>query len=160
MTGRKRLLAATRGLSVAGLTMGLSLWSSQAWAQGVGFLTEQERLASYCAGVSEARMRELDGFQKNKCAGSDRKECRDGLDELVRAQRMDRRLWAYLTGQIFTSKEQGPKEKALSQKEMARGSDDWLACKRRGPDQRADDLLICRESQGCLIDARFSFLPP
>ena len=105
-------------------------------------------------------LRELDEFLKNKCAGSDRKECRDGLDDLVRAQRMDRRLWGYLTGQIFTSKEQGPKEKALSQKEMARGSDDWLACKRRRPDQRADDLLICRESQGCLIDARFSFLPP
>ena len=132
----------------------------QAAAQGVGFLTEQERLASYCAGVSEARMRELDEFLKNKCTGSDRKECRETLDELVRSQRMDRRLWTYLTAQIFTSKEQGPREKVLSQKEMARGSDDWLACKRRRPDQRADDLLICRESQGCLIDARFSFLPP
>jgi len=145
-----------RLLALAGLIVG----SSQAIAQGVGFLTEQERLASYCAGVSEARMRELDEFLKNKCAGSDRKECRDGLDELVRAQRMDRRLWGYLTSQIFTSKEQGPKEKALSQKEMARGSDDWLGCKRRGPDKRPEDLLICRESQGCLIDARFSFLPP
>jgi hypothetical protein len=123
---------------------GLAIVAWQAWAQGVGFLTEQERLASYCAGVSEVRMRELDEFLKNKCSGSDRKECRDSLDELVRAQRMDRRLWAYLTSQIFTSKEQGPKEKTLSQKEMARGS---------------DDLLICRESQGCLIDARFSFLP-
>ena len=155
MRGRRRLLAVMRVLAVAGLA--IVAW--QAWAQGVGFLTEQERLASYCAGVSEARMRELDEFLKNKCAGSDRKECRDGLDELVRAQRMDRRLWAYLASQIFTSKEQGPKEKALSQKEMARGSDDWLACKRRRPDQRPDDLLICRESQGCLIDARFSFLP-
>jgi hypothetical protein len=134
--------------------------ASQAMAQGVVFLTEQERLASYCAGVSEARMRELDEFLKGKCAGSDRKECRDGLDELVRAQRMDSRLWAYLTKQIFTSKEQGPKEKALSQKEMSRGSDDWLACKRRPSDKAAEDLLICRESQGCLIDARFSFLPP
>jgi len=156
MKGRRRLLAVTQVLAAAGLT----IVASQAMAQGVGFLTEQERLASYCAGVSETRMRELDEFLKNKCAGSDRKECRDGLDDLVRAQRMDRRLWGYLTGQIFTSKEQGPKEKALSQKEMARGSDDWLACKRRRPDQRADDLLICRESQGCLIDARFSFLPP
>jgi len=155
-----RVLANARVLAVAGLAMGLALWAPQAAAQGVGFLTEQERLASYCAGVSEARMREFDEFLKSKCAGSDRKECRDGLDELVRAQRMDRRLWAYLTSQIFTSKEQGPKEKTLSQKEMARGSDDWLACKRRGPGQRADDLLICRESQGCLIDARFSFLPP
>ena len=35
-----------------------------------------------------------------------------------------------------------------------------LGCKRRSPDKRAEDLLICRESQGCLIDARFSFLPP
>jgi len=156
MKGRRRLLAVTQVLAAAGLT----IVASQAMAQGVGFLTEQERLASYCAGVSETRMRELDEFLKNKCAGSDRKECRDGLDDLVRAQRMDRRLWGYLTGQIFTSKEQGPKEKELSQKEMARGSDDWLACKRRRPDQRADDLLICRESQGCLIDARFSFLPP
>jgi hypothetical protein len=111
----------------------LAIVGAQAWAQGVGFLTEQERLASYCAGVSEARRREFNEFLKTKCAGSDRKECRDSLDELVRAQRMDRRLWTYLTNQIFTSKEQGPKEKALSQKEMARGSDDWLACKRRRP---------------------------
>ena len=101
MRGRRRLLA------VAGLAM----VASQAMAQGVGFLTEQERLASYCAGVSEARMRELGEFLKNKCAGSDRKECRDSLDELARAQQMDRRLWGYLTSQIFTSKEQGPKEK-------------------------------------------------
>ena len=152
---RGRRLLALAGLAMAGLAMATSL----AIAQGVGFLTEQERLASYCAGVSEARMRELDGFLKNKCAGSDRKECRDSLDELERAQKMDRRLWGYLTGQIFTSKEHGPKEKLLSQTEMARGSDDWLGCKRRSPDKRAEDLLICRESQGCLIDARFSFLP-
>jgi hypothetical protein len=142
------------------LAAGLVLTASQATGQGVGFLTEQERLASYCAGVSETRMRELEEFLKDKCTGSSRKECRETLDELVRAQRMDRRLWAYLTGQIFTSREQGPREKALSQKEMARGGDDWLACKRRGREQRAEDLLICRESQGCLIDARFSFLPP
>ena len=151
MRGRKRLLA---------VGAGLVMMASQAMAQGVGFLTEQERLASYCAGVSESRMREIDEFLRSKCAGSDRKECRDGLDDLVRAQRMDRRLWSYLTTQIFTSKEQGPKEKALSQKEMARGSDDWLACKRRPVGKSADDLMICRESQGCLIDARFSFLPP
>jgi hypothetical protein len=151
MTGRRRLLA---------IGAGLAMMTSQATAQGVGFLTEQERLASYCAGVSESRMREIDEFLKSQCAGSDRKECRDGLDELVRTQRMDRRLWSYLTAQIFTSKDQGPKEKALSQKEMARGSDDWLACERRGANKRADDLLICRESQGCLIDARFGFLPP
>ena len=151
MRGRQRLLA---------VGAGLAMMAPQAMTQGVGFLTEQERLASYCAGVSGTRMREIDEFLKSKCAGSDRKECRDGLDDLVRSQRMDRRLWSYLTTQIFTSKEQGPKEKALSQKEMARGSDDWLACERRGPNKRADDLLTCRESQGCLIDARFGFLPP
>ena len=134
--------------------------ASQAVAQGVGFLTEQERLVSYCAGVSESRMRELAEFLRSECAGSNRKECRESLDELVRTQRMDRRLWAYLTAQIFTSKEQGQREKTLAQKEVARGSDDWLACKRRRPDQNTDDLLICRESQGCLIEARFSFLPP
>ena len=150
MTRRWRLLA----------VVGLAIAASQAMAQGVGFLTEQERLASYCAGVSEVRMRDIDEFLKSKCVGSDRKECRESLDELVRAQRMDRRLWAYLTTQIFTDKkEHGTKEKVLSQKEMARGSDDWLSCKRRNSDKPADDLLICRESQGCLIDARFSFLP-
>lgn len=150
-------MARRRGLLAAA---GVMLAVPQATAQGVGFLTEQQRLASYCAGVSESRMRELDEFLKGKCAGSNRKECRESTDELVRAQRMDRRLWTFLTAQIFTSREQGPKEKALSQKEVARGSDDWLACQRRGPGQSADDLLICRESRGCLIDARFSFLPP
>jgi hypothetical protein len=153
---RERRLLALAGVAVAGLAMA----TSPAIAQGVGFLTEQERLASYCAGVSEARMRELDMFLKGKCTGSDRKECRDSLDDLERAHKMDRRLWAYLTAQIFTSKEHGPKEKLLSQTEMGRGSDDWLGCKRRSPDKRAEDLLICRESQGCLIDTRFSFLPP
>jgi len=150
-------MARRRGLLAAA---GLMLAAGQATAQGVGFLTEQQRLASYCAGVSESRMRELDEFLKGKCAGSNRKECRESTDELVRTQRMDRRLWTFLTAQIFTSREQGPKEKALSQKEVARGSDDWLACQRRAPGQSADDLLICRESRGCLIDARFSFLPP
>jgi len=147
------------GVSV--LAAGWALFTAlPAIGQGVGFLTEQERLASYCAGVSEARIRELEGFLKEKCVGSKRQECLDTQDELGRTQLKDRRLWAYLTKQIFTSKEQGPKEKVLSQKEMGRGSDDWLACKRRGREQRAEDLLICRESQGCLIDARFSFLPP
>jgi hypothetical protein len=137
------------------LAAGLALTAGPAIGQGVGFLTEQQRLASYCAGVSETRMRELEGFLKDKCTGSSRQECRDARDEIARAKEMDRRLWAYLTAQIFTSKEQGPKEKALSQKEMGRGSDDWLVCK-----QRPEDLLVCRETQGCLIDARFSFLPP
>ena len=156
MAKRGRLLA----LASAAVAAGLAIAAPSATAQGVGFLTEHERLASYCAGVSEARMRELDEFLKGKCTGSNRKECRDSLDELARTQRMDRRLWGYLTTQIFTSKEHGAKEKLLSQTEMARGSDDWLGCKRRSPDKRAEDLLICRESQGCLIDARFSFLPP
>jgi len=49
MARRQNLLAAA----------GLMLAASQAVAQGVGFLTEQERLASYCAGVSESRMRDL-----------------------------------------------------------------------------------------------------
>ena len=150
MARRQNLLAAA----------GLMLAASQAVAQGVGFLTEQERLASYCAGVSESRMRDLAEFLKSQCASSDRKECRESLDELVRAQRFDRRLWAYLAAQIFTAKGQGPREKTLSQKEVSRGSDDWLACKRRQPGQGPDDLLVCRESRGCLIDARFSFLPP
>ena len=35
-----------------GAGLGLALWATVAAAQGVGFLTEQERLASYCAGVS------------------------------------------------------------------------------------------------------------
>ena len=153
---RGRRLLAVAGVAI--VAMQAMAWG--AGAQGVGFLTEQERLTSYCAGVSEARMRELDVFLKGRCTGSDRKECRDSLDELERAQKMDRRLWAYLTAQIFTSKEHGPKEKLLSQTEMARGGDDWLGCKRRSPDKPAEDLLICRESQGCLINARFSFLPP
>jgi len=50
MRGRKRLLA---------VGAGVAMMASQAMAQGAGFLTEQERLASYCAGVSETRMREL-----------------------------------------------------------------------------------------------------
>ena len=87
-------------------------------------------------------------------------ECVEASDDRARAQVMDRRLWAYLTAQIFTSREQGPREKELSQKAMAKGSDDWLACQRRDPAKPADDLLVCRESQGCLIEVRFSFLPP
>jgi hypothetical protein len=135
------------------------LLTMAAAAQGVGFLTEQERLASYCAGVSEVRQREIGEFIKTQCAGSRRKECQEASDELLRIQAMDRRLWAYLTKQIFTSPEQGPREKELSQKAMAKGGDDWLACKRRDSGKPAEELLVCRESQGCLIGARFSFLP-
>ena len=53
-------------------------------AQGVGFLTEQERLASYCAGVSEARMLDMNDFLKGQCTGSStRKECRDTAEALA-----------------------------------------------------------------------------
>jgi hypothetical protein len=129
-------------------------------AQGVGFLTENQRLASYCAGVSETRMRLLGEFIKKQCTGSTRKECGDAQDDLAKQQLMDRRLWTYLTQQIFTSTEQGPKEKNLSQRWMAKGSDDWMACEQRPSDKQVDELLICRESHGCLLDARFRFLPP
>ncbi len=134
--------------------------TSKLYAQALGFLTEQQRLASYCTGVSEVRLRELGDFIKNDCAGSTRKECVNAADELGRAQIMDRRLWTYLTTQIFASKEQGPRERALAYGAMTKGSDDWTACQRRLPRTNADDLPACRESRGCLIGTRFSFLPP
>ncbi|SJZ87381.1 hypothetical protein SAMN02745126_02655 [Enhydrobacter aerosaccus] len=150
---------AVRGVAVM-VTM-LALWDRGAsLAQGVGFLTEQQRLASYCTGVSEARLRDLNDFLKIDCAGSKRKECVTAADELGRAQIMDRRLWAYLTKEIFTSKDQGPRERALAYSQMTRGSDNWLACKRRPPRTDPDNLPACRESRGCLIEERFSFLPP
>ena len=60
--------------------------------------------------------------------------------------------------QIFTSREQGSRERTLAQKAIAKGNSDWLACKLRDPTKRPEDLLVCRETQGCLIDARFGFL--
>lgn len=139
--------------------LGLAAWAPAARAQGVGFLTEQERLASYCAGVSESRMLEMNDFLKSQCTGnSTRKECRDTAEALERAKVRDRRLWDYLTRQIFTSREQGNRERALAQKSIAKGNSDWLACKLRDPTKRPEDLLVCRESQGCLIDKRFGFL--
>ena len=129
-------------------------------AQPVGFLTEQQRLASYCAGVSEARMRQLEGFLKNECPGSERKECRQAQADLDKAKIMDRRLWDFLTTQIYTAKDQSKNEKNWSITVMSRGSDDWTACQRRPADQRGEDPLPCREAKGCLIDARFRFLPP
>lgn len=138
--------------------VGMALWSPATKAQGVGFLTEQERLASYCAGVSEARMRDMNEFLKNQCAGSKRRECRETADELEKAKLRDRRLWDYLTRQIITSRDQGRREKALSTGTIAKGNNDWLACKQRDPRKPAEELLACRESQGCLIDARFGFL--
>lgn len=146
------LLACTIAVAVSG--------AQTASAQGVGFLTEQQRLASYCAGVSESRMRELGDFIKNQCTASRRKECADASAELDHAKAMDSRLWSYLMAQIFATKEQGPRERALAQRAMSKGSDDWESCRRRPPGQSADDLQVCRDSRGCLIDARFSFLPP
>jgi len=144
-------------LAVIGL--GLVASAPGARAQGVGFLTEQERLASYCAGVSEARMLGMNDFLKGQCSGgATRKECRDTAEELEKAKIRDRRLWDYLTRQIFTSRDQGSRERTLAQRAIAKGNSDWMACKLRDPTKRAEELLICRESQGCLIDARFGFL--
>lgn len=132
-----------------------------AMAQPVGFLTEQQRLASYCAGVSEARMRQLKDFLKTECATSpDRKECRETQANLDKAEIMDRRLWDFLTTEIYTSKDQGKNEKSWSITVMNRGSDDWTTCQRRPANQRSEDPLPCREANGCLIEARFRFLPP
>jgi hypothetical protein len=138
--------------------VGLALWAPAAGAQGVGFLTEQERLASYCAGVSEARMRDMNELLTSQCTGSTRRECRDMAEELEKAKVRDRRLWDYLTRQIITSREQGKREMTLAQNTIAKGNDDWLTCKRRDPNKPAEELLACRETQGCLIDARFGFL--
>jgi len=144
---------------LVGIGLGLAAGAPGARAQGVGFLTEQERLASYCAGVSESRMLEMNDFLKTQCAGgSTRKECRETAEELERAKIRDRRLWDYLTRQIFTSRDQGSRERTLAQKAIAKGNSDWLACKVRDPSKRPEDLLVCRESRGCLIDARFGFL--
>src|ERR1700759_666728 len=143
----------------AAIGLGFVAWVPAAHAQGVGFLTEQERLASYCAGVSEARMPEMKDFLKGKCAGnSTRKECRDTAEALERAKIRARRLWDYLTRQIFTSKEQGSRERAIAQRSIAKGNGDWMACKLRDPTKRPEELLACRDSQGCQIDARFGFL--
>jgi len=136
----------------------LVLWTAAAGAQGVGFLTEQERLASYCAGVFEARLREMNQSLAGPCAGSTRRECKDLAEQLAQAKLRDRRLWDYLTRQIFTSRDQGRRERTLAQNQIAKGNDDWLTCQRRDPLKRADELLVCRESQGCLIDSRFGFL--
>ena len=103
------------------LIVGMALWAPAAGAQGVGFLTEQERLASYCAGVSEARMRDMSEFLKNQCAGSKRRECREMAEELEKAKVRDRRLWDYLTRQIITSREQGKREKTLSTSDDRQG---------------------------------------
>jgi hypothetical protein len=133
--------------------------ASDVVAQPLSFLTEQQKLASYCAGVSESRLRELGDFMKNDCANSKRRECVKAGDDLSKAQIMDRRLWSYLND-LYTSKDFGSRQKMLSQQAMGKGSEDWTTCKRRPPGQQADDLPVCRESLGCLIDVRFMFLPP
>jgi hypothetical protein len=138
--------------------LGVALWTPVVGGQGVGFLTEQERLASYCAGVSEARMREMDLFLKEQCASSTRRECKDTAQALDQARLRDRRLWDYLTRQIFTSRDQGRREKTLAQQQIAKGNDDWMTCARRDPTKRPEELLVCRDSRSCLIDARFGFL--
>lgn len=144
---------------VAAIGLGLAAWAPASRAQGVGFLTEQQRLASYCAGVSESRMLEMNDFLKAQCSGSStRKECRDTTEALAQAKIRDRRLWDYLTRQIFTSREQGSRERTLAQKAIAKGNSDWLACKLRDRTKRPEDLLVCRDTQGCQIDARFGFL--
>jgi hypothetical protein len=138
--------------------LGLALCAAVAAAQGVGFLTEQERLASYCAGVSESRVRNMEQFLKEQCAGSTRPECKDTAGALETAKARDRRLWDYLTRRVFTSRDQGRRERTLAQKQIGKGNDDWLACERRDFGKRPEDLLVCRETQGCLIDGRFGFL--
>ncbi|HSI02245.1 MAG TPA: hypothetical protein VLA02_16720 [Reyranella sp.] len=140
--------------------LGLAATIPTAEAQGVGFLTENERRASYCAGVSEARLREVGEFLKAQCADSNRKECREASDALETARIRDHRLWDYLTRQIFTSRDQGKREKRLAETAIAKGTGDWLACKRRDFGKPAHDLLVWRDSEGCLIDARFGFLDP
>lgn len=143
-------------LTIVGL--GIALGAAVAAAQGVGFLTEQERLASYCAGVSEARMRGMALFLREQCANSTRRECKDSAESLEQAKVRDKRLWDYLTRQIFTSRDQGRRERTLAQKQIAKGNEDVMTCQRRDPTKRPEELLVCRDSQGCLIDARFGFL--
>ena len=146
-----------RLLAAAAMT---SVMATSADAQSPSFLTEEERLVSYCAGVSESRMRSLDQFLKTQCAASTRRECKDAAADLARAKKLDVRLWAFLTEKIYTSDERGKSAKNLAPKMTAKGSDDWFTCQHRLPNQRPDDLLACRETQGCQVEARFSFLPP
>ena len=146
-----------RLLAAAAMT---SVMATSADAQSPSFLTEEERLVSYCAGVSESRMRSLDQFLKTQCAASTRRECKDAAADLARAKKLDVRLWAFLTEKIYTSDERGKSAKDLAPKMTAKGSDDWFTCQHRLPTQRPDDLLACRETQACQVEARFSFLPP
>ncbi len=146
-----------RLLAAAAMT---SAMATSAGAQSPSFLTEEEKLVSYCAGVSESRMRSLETFLKTQCAASTRRECKDASADLARAKQLDVRLWAYLTEKIYTSDERGKSAKDLAPKMTAKGSDDWFTCQHRLPTQRPDDLLACRETQGCQVEERFPFLPP
>ena len=147
-------------LRVLAAVMMTSALAASAAAQAPSFLTEEEKLASYCAGVSESRMRALEQFLKTQCAASTRRECKDATADLARAKKLDVRLWAFLTEKIYTSDERGKLAKDLAPKMTAKGSDDWFTCQHRPPTQRPDDLLACRETQGCQVEARFPFLPP
>ncbi|MCW5735424.1 MAG: hypothetical protein KIS73_14925 [Enhydrobacter sp.] len=140
------------------LIVGMAMWSPAATAQGVGFLTEHERLSSYCAGVFDARIRDINEFLKSQCTNSKRRDCREAAEELEKAKVRDRRLWDYLTRQIITSREQGKRERTLSTAAIAKGGSDWLACKQRDVRKPAEELLACREVQICLIEAHFDFL--
>src|SRR6185436_935420 len=98
---------------VAGL--GLALSATAAAAQGgVGFLTEQQRLASYCAGVEEARLREIEFFLKEQCVGSTRRDCKEAAETLEQSKLRDRRLWDYLSRHVFTFRDQGRRERTLA----------------------------------------------
>ena len=103
-------------------------------------------------------MRSLELFLKEQCASSTRRECKDVAEQLETAKVRDKRLWDYLTRQIFTSRDQGRRERTLAQRQIAKGNDDFLSCERRDFGKRPEDLLVCRDSQGCQIDARFGFL--
>ncbi|MFI5000191.1 MAG: hypothetical protein ACHQK9_09960 [Reyranellales bacterium] len=142
-------------LAAVAMTVALA---SAAGAQSPTFLTEEERLVSYCAGVSESRIRSIEEFLKAQCATSTRRECKDAASDLQKAKTLDRKFWAYLTEKIYTSDERGPEAKVLAPKMTAKGSDDWFACQHRPATQRPDDLLACRETQGCQVEKRFLFL--
>ena len=135
-------------------------FAPQLSAQSLSFLTEQQKIASYCAGVSESRLRELGDFVKNQCVGSSRKECVTASDNLVKQQILDRRLWDYLKSDVYAYKSSGERQKMLSQEAMGKGSEDWLACKRKLPGQAPEDVPACREVQGCQSPQRLTFLPP
>ena len=97
---------------LAAVTMMFAL-AAAARAQAPSFLTEEEKLVAYCAGVSKSRMRSLKSFIKNQCAASTRRECKDTAADLERAKKFDVRLWAYLTEKIYTSDERGKSAKKL-----------------------------------------------